>query len=224
MAYGSVVRRFGAGAAALLLVVAGCSFGKEPKRSDAAPATEATAEGCRETGLITESRTRRSGPPGPSIKWDEPLGGTPRTFASIEDAARALRFRPIVPVGITPCEVLVSPWRPAALTLRFQDPRFGIFNVSQRKPELPVARAERVLRGMAGPCADQGCEGIWSLARLSDGRDALLTLGRDLELATHNIIFIDQSGVEVVIQGPPHTFKREDAVAVANAFVAGAAV
>jgi hypothetical protein len=206
---------------ALLVTVAGCSFGEKPEQRVGPPAAEPTAQGCRATGLVTESRTRRSGPPGPSINRDEPLGGRPRTFASIEDAARALPFRPLVPVGIAPCEVLVSPWRPATLTLRFQDPQFGIFNVGQRTPEFSIARAERVLRSMAGPCVDEGCEGVWSLTRLSDGREALLTLGRGLELATHNIVFIHPSGIEVVIQGPPQTFQREDAIAVANAFVEG---
>jgi hypothetical protein len=77
---------------------------------------------------------------------------------------------------------------------------------------------------MAGSCAEQECEGVWSLTRLSDGREALLTLGRGTELAAHNIVFIDPSGIEVVIQGPPHTFKRSHAIAVANAFVEGGTV
>jgi hypothetical protein len=204
--------------AATLLVVTACSSGRDPETRRASAAV--ADAGCRNTGLVTEAQGG-GGPGGPAIYWDEPTGGMGRSFDSVDAAAKAIPFRPLSPTRIEPCEVIVSGGPPPFLVLRFQDPKLGIFNVSQHKLQIPVANAERRQRALPRSCPRQpGCAGVYSLIRLADGRDGLLVLGRGNELATHNVSFVDRDrGIEVVIQGPPRTFDREDAVDVANAFV-----
>ena len=211
------MRRFGAGATtAALLVSAGCSFGEEREQRSEPPATVE----CRETGLRTESSSEGPGPGPPAIYWDRPMGGSGMTFTSIKDAAERLPFRPLSPGTLTPCEILVSRGPPPFLVMRFQDRNLGVFHVSQHKLLVPTASAERRLRARARSCARQGCDGLWSLSRLRDGRAAFLALGT--EVAAHNLVFIDHDRrVEVVIQGPPRSFGREHALTVGNAFVDG---
>jgi hypothetical protein len=204
--------------AALAVVVAGCARSGDDRRSASAIASPPIA-GCEETGLVTESDDPGGGPPGPSIRWDDPVGGHGRAVASIEEAATMLTFSPLLPETLRPCAVIVSAFRPRYLVLRFQHPELGVFHVSEHALQRPVRAAERGLRGRAGPCAHQGCEGRWSLVKLEGGREALLVTGEKTALATHNIEFIDaERAIDVVIQGPPHTFDAKTALTVANDF------
>jgi len=203
---------------ALLAVapLAGCS-----ESPSGTPSKPRAALPCPTTELVTESRVRRSGPAGLSISWDGPLGAPARAVSSIDEAKELLPFTPLVSAGLgDPCEILVSRVRPHQFVQRFDHPSIGIFHVTQTPLEVTPERAERTLRGMAGPCARQGCEGAWSLVRLEAGRPGLLVTGKGIELAVHNLVFNDPAReIQVVIQRPPATFSGTEAIAVANAFL-----
>jgi hypothetical protein len=151
---------------------------------------------------------------GPAFDWDNIV----QNGLMVDDLAEAkgyLSFEPISPRSLgSPLRILVSDPAQFELDARsvgmeYKDPTYGHFWIIEKTTQT----TQKELEGLVDQCkSSPKCEGTWSVVEIRDGVRAVLIEGPP---STH--LEWLESGVRVVVMGPPDEFTGDEAISVANA-------
>lgn len=154
--------------------------------------------------------------PGPlddvTFDWNNPIpSGT--VEPDVQSAAKAAAFQPAVPSMATLAapEYIVGDEEDVTarpVVLLYKDPALGEFWVS----EGPTYMSQSALEDLVATCdPTQGCEGIWSLVQLADGKKGVVVQGPQT-----NGVMVLEGDVLVNVLGPNTSLSAAAALAVAG--------
>jgi hypothetical protein len=152
------------------------------------------------------------------LDWDQPFADS-LPVAALNDAARRLRFRPVVPPLLGPPRSIfvhrsLRTSENQAVALVYQSARFGRFFVL----ESPTRTTPAKLEAIPSHCRpERGCVGTWTMMTLDDGTRALLVAG-----PVSTVVVWLRGDVRFDLAGPADTFTAADAKLVAGVFARGA--
>lgn len=135
--------------------------------------------------------------------WSNPIAGI--EVGSREEAQKYVPFDLVVPRGLgTPEKILVTDPEltslgDAVVAFLFETPEFGLVIVKEHLPDVPAVAYDSVNEDLLKYNELPTTHGTFSLVRVRNERQALLTTSEDEAEAT---IFWLEGGVEYIIQGP----------------------